>query len=93
MYERDVVASILRYLRGLPRCYAWKTHGNQYMAGIPDIIACVGGQFVAFEVKRPDGKPTPLQEATIRKINEAGGTARVVHSAEEVREILKNLNV
>ena len=89
MYERDVVASILRYLRRLPDCYAWKTHGNQYSAGIPDIIACVNGRFVAFEVKRQGGKPTPLQEVTIRKIERAGGVARVVHSAEEAIKVLE----
>ena len=89
MYERNIVSAILRYLRNLLRCYAWKTHGNQYCAGIPDIVACVDGRFVAFEVKRPDGKTTPLQEATIQKIKEAGGLACVVHSVGEVKEALK----
>jgi len=87
--ENAIVATILRHLKAVQFCYAWKTHGNQYSAGIPDIIACVNGRFVAFEVKRPGGKPTPLQEATIRKIERAGGVARVVHSAEEAIKALE----
>ena len=61
-------------------------------AGIPDIIACVDGRFFGFEVKTVDGKPTKLQEATIRRIQASGGTAAVVRSVEEVRCILAHAN-
>jgi len=83
------VAAILRYLRAVPRCFAWKTHGGMYgTAGIPDIIACVRGRFFAFEVKTATGKATPLQKATLQKILASGGTAAVVRSVDEVRAIL-----
>ena len=89
MTEKDIVQSILRYLRAVPECFAWKTHGGMYgTAGIPDIIACVRGRFFAFEVKMPIGKVTPLQEATIQKILASGGTAAVVRSVDEVRAIV-----
>ena len=57
-------------------------------AGIPDIIMCKNGRFYAFEVKTEDGKPTKLQEATIRKILACGGTAAVVRSVDEVRAVI-----
>lgn len=60
-------------------------------AGIPDIIACIHGRFVAFEVKTPTGKLTKLQEITIRKIQNAKGQAFKVTSAAEVANILKTL--
>lgn len=64
MTERDIVAAILRLLKKTPGCFAWKEHGGMYgTAGIPDIIACIGGRFVAFEVKTPTGKLTKLQES------------------------------
>ncbi len=89
MKESDIVAMILRYLRTVPDCFAWKTHGGMYgTAGIPDIIACVNGSFFAFEAKTASGKATVLQEATIRKILAAGGTAAIVRTADEVRAIL-----
>lgn len=90
MLEKDITEKIKRYLKTVPDCFFWKEHGGQYgTAGIPDIIACIRGRFFAFEIKTPKGKVTKLQEATIRKINEAGGTAVVVRSAEDVKRILE----
>jgi len=93
MSERSIVTKVLRYLKTVPGCFCWKEHGGMYgTAGIPDIIACVNGRFIAFEIKTPSGKTTKLQEATIRKIlnaGGAGGVAAVVHSVDEVKVILE----
>ena len=62
-------------------------------AGLPDIIACIHGRFVAFEVKTPAGKMTKLQEITIQRIKDAKGQAFKVTSVDEVSRILKNLEV
>ena len=89
MSEKEIVSKILRYLKTVPKCFAWKEHGGIYgTAGIPDIIACIDGKFYAFEVKTPVGKTTKLQEATIRKILAFGGTASVVRSVDEVRAVI-----
>ena len=86
MLEKDIVNKILRYLKTVPDCFCWKEHGGMYgTAGIPDIIACIGGRFFAFEVKTETGKTTALQDATIRKILSCDGHAFVVRSVEEVR--------
>lgn len=86
MKESDIVKAIMKYLKTLTGCFCWKEHGGMYgTAGIPDIIACINGRFFGFEVKIENGKPTKLQEATIRKILAAGGTALVVRSVAEVR--------
>ena len=90
MAEADIVRSIQRYLKTVPRCFFWKEHGGMYgTAGIPDIIACINGRFFGFEVKTETGKTTGLQDAAIRKINEAGGTAVVVRSVTEVKTVLE----
>ncbi|MDB2128002.1 VRR-NUC domain-containing protein [Enterocloster clostridioformis] len=84
--EKDIVAAILRYLKTLPRCFAWKTHGGMYgTAGIPDIIACIDGGFYAFEVKQLGGRLTRLQEVTLDKLRAAGGVAVMVTSVDEVK--------
>lgn len=89
MAEKDIVAAILRYLKSLPECFAWKTHGGMYgTAGIPDIVACIGGRFYAFEVKQPKGRLTDLQKVMIRKIRAAGGVAARVTSVDEVAAVL-----
>lgn len=89
MLEKDIVRAIMKYLKTVPHCFAWKEHGGMYgTAGIPDIIACVDGRFYAFEVKTETGKPTKLQEAAIRKILKAGGVAVIVRSVDEVRAVM-----
>lgn len=94
MAEKDIVQSILRYLKAVPECFAWKTHGGMYgTAGIPDIIACVRGRFIAFEVKTATGKATSLQKATLQKILASGGTAEIVRSVDEVRATLTRCGV
>ena len=62
------------------RCFAWKAHGGMYgTAGIPDIIACIGGRFIITEVKA-SGKLAKLQEITLQRISEAEGCAFKVTS-------------
>lgn len=91
MKEADIVKAILKYLKTVPKCFFWKEHGGMYgRAGIPDIIACIDGRFYGFEVKTEDGKPTKLQEATIRKIKNAGGISLIVRSVEEVKAVIAN---
>lgn len=48
-------------------------------AGIPDIIGCLGGQFIAIECKAGKGKTTALQERELNRILNAGGYALVVN--------------
>jgi hypothetical protein len=92
--EKYITNKILKYLKTVPGCFAWKEHGGIYgTAGVPDIIACVNGRFVAFEVKTPSGKATKLQEAIIKKILTAGGVAAVVRSVDEVRAVLETSGI
>lgn len=92
MLEKSIVTAILKHLKTVPHCFAWKQHGGQYgTAGLPDIICCIEGRFVAFEVKTPSGKPTKIQETTIQKINNAKGKAHKVTSVKDVKSILDSL--
>jgi len=62
-------------------------------AGIPDIIACYLGQFIAFECKAKANKPTALQLRELDRINTAGGIAVVINenNIDLVETILTNL--
>ena len=93
MKEKTITTAIMRYLKTVPGCFAFKEHGGMYgTAGLTDIICCYHGRFVGLEVKTPSGKLTKLQESTIAKIKAAGGEAFKVTSVEEVKEIFRNLN-
>ena len=92
MKETNITAAIMRHLKAIPGCFCWKEHGGIYgTSGLPDIICCVTGRFVAFEVKTESGKLSKLQELTIAKITAAGGRAYVVRSAAEVKQIMENI--
>jgi len=92
MLEKTITRQITSYLKQFENCFFWKEHGGQFgTAGIPDIICCINGKFVAFEVKVPGGKLTPLQEITIQRIKAAKGKAFKVTSIEEVKTILETL--
>lgn len=69
-------------------CYAvLREHGAYYFSpvtggfgksGVPDIIACWRGLFLAIECKAGYNKPTLLQEKEMKAIEQAGGTALVI---------------
>ena len=48
-------------------------------AGIPDLLANVGGNFVAIEVKAQEGKPSPLQKHHQELIRNSGGVCLIVY--------------
>lgn len=60
-------------------------------AGIPDVIGCYRGLFVAFECKAGKGKTTALQEREIDAIRTAGGLAFVINeeNVDNIKELLK----
>lgn len=92
MKEKTITNQILKYLKSEPECFAFKEHGGLYgVSGLPDIICCYKGKFMAFEVKTPQGKLSKLQEIAIKRINESGGMAFKVTSLQEVKDILKEV--
>lgn len=61
-------------------------------SGIPDIIACVRGRFVAIECKAtPKNQPTALQLHNLARIKDQGGIAVVIH-AENLEELNHVIN-
>jgi hypothetical protein len=60
--------------------------------GIPDLICCWRGHYIAFELKQP-GEPRSASVAQlfhINKIVRAGGHAHTVASIEEIRLVLSH---
>lgn len=73
------------------RLWLVKIHGGlMQRAGIPDLIGCLDGRFIALEVKLPDGhhRLTRLQKVTLRQIAAAGGLAGVVRSVSEAEALV-----
>ena len=74
--------------------YFIKTHGDRFSrVGVPDIIACVNGHFVAVEVKSATGKPSELQLYHLDEIQKAGGHSFLLYPKdfENFKNFLENL--
>lgn len=91
MLEKQVENKIKKWLEQTNHWY-FKVHGGAFQkTGVPDIIACINGKFVAIEVKRSDGGiVSKLQKAQIQKIKDSGGLVGVAHNIEEFWQILKD---
>jgi Holliday junction resolvase len=68
------------------------THGYG-RSGIPDIIVCVNGVFLAIECKAGNNKPTALQIRELENIRRSGGVAIVVNEQnwDAVRNLVRSL--
>lgn len=56
--------------------------GGYQRAGIPDLLICYKGRFVALELKTDMGKVHELQHYNIDEIHKAGGFARILRPSE-----------
>ena len=87
--EKAITKKIRDWLKLQPNVWFFKVHGGPHQAaGVPDLILCVNGHFVALEVKRPGKKATVLQTRTIQQINNSNGDAHIVTSLDEVKEFI-----
>lgn len=65
-----------------------KLHGSAMQErGLPDVIGCLAGRFLAIEVKVPGEAATPLQAFRLEQFALAGATTAVVESVAEALAI------
>lgn len=66
-------------LEALPGTWFVKVQ-QQTLAGTPDFLLCVGGLFIALELKSDrSARVTPLQRYNLEKIERAGGKSFVAY--------------
>lgn len=77
--EKKFEVRIKEYLKEKD-CWHVKYFANQFTkSGIPDILACVGGYFVAIEVKASSGRPSALQKHQQSVIRCSGGISIILY--------------
>lgn len=63
-----------------PESYAFRYPAGMFgRTGVPDIIASIGGLFVAIEVKTETNNATKLQMVELKKVKNSGGIAVLIH--------------
>lgn len=87
MSESRIQNKIIKYLNR-NGAYTIKTISTN-RSGTPDVICCLNGRFIGFEVKTDKGITSSLQEHHLELIKKSGGISAVVRSVDEVKQILK----
>jgi hypothetical protein len=88
--EAKVKLKVRKLLDELHVYYFFPPANGYGRAGIPDVVGCVHGCFVAIECKAGRGVLTALQERELAKINDAGGFTFVARETniDELKEKL-----
>lgn len=70
---------VQKFLKTLPNTWQVKIQ-QRVLRGIPDMLLCIKGQFVAMELKKSrDTEPDTLQGYYLDQITRAGGAALTVY--------------
>jgi Holliday junction resolvase len=91
--ESKVKANVRKLLDEL-KIYHFMPPANGFgRAGIPDIIGCMDGHFVAIECKAGKGTTTALQGRELNAILNSGGTVFIAreHNLDELKLLLEDL--
>lgn len=91
--EKNFEQKIKRFLDEEGAWYVKYFANRNTKSGIPDILACVNGYFVAIEVKAQNGHASALQIHHCTEIRIAGGFAFILYPSgfEEFKEFIKGL--
>ena len=60
-------------------------------SGVPDVIACLDGKFIAVECKAGRNVPTELQWSNLKQIKQCGGISLVINedNLKDLEDVLK----
>lgn len=87
--ERTYTTRLVEELRKLPTSRWIKVGPGPYQeAGLPDLIGCVQGRFIAIEVKVKGNRPTEKQAAVLASLNAAGSLTLIVFAGADPRKVI-----
>ena len=90
-YETPLSRKIVRYIKSIPNCWAYKRHAGPNRKGSPDISGSVNGIRLEIEVKVGDNTPTDLQLKHLDRWTEMNAITACVWSIKEVKFLMKNI--
>ena len=90
--EKKVKNKVVEILKAHGVYYFFPATFGMGRSGVPDIICCYNGRFLAIECKANGNKTTALQDREIELIKKAGGVAAVIDE-KNVGEVAVLLSV
>jgi Holliday junction resolvase len=91
--EAKVKKKVVAILKAAGVYHFYPVMSGYGSSGIPDIVVCCNGRFLAIECKAGNNKPTALQERNMQQIRDSGGVAIVVNeeNLNDVQDVLEKL--
>ena len=92
--EAKVKKKVVDVIKKNSAYYFFPATGGYGRSGVPDVVCCYRGCFVAIECKAGNNKPTPLQEAEMAKIRQTQGFVLVVNETNiaDVQEVFTTID-
>lgn len=94
MTEKQYENKIKKWLKDNSCWYIKYWGGGQFTkAGVPDLLCCINGRFVAIEVKSETGTASDLQVYNIGKIISSGGVGIITKPSdwEQLKKMLEKI--
>ena len=92
--EKNFENQVKKYLKEKGAWYIKYWGGASYTkAGIPDLLVCYKGVFIAIELKAETGKPSDLQLYQLKEIDKAGGFAILLypHDFQQFQHFMEDI--
>jgi Holliday junction resolvase len=91
--EKAVKAKVVKILRDMGIYYFFPVTGGFGRSGVPDIVGCYEGRFIAIECKAGGNHVTALQEREMARIKQAGGMPFVIRetTVDDLQAVLNEL--
>lgn len=89
--EKKVKDAVAKVLKQYGVYFFYPVTGGFGRSGVPDIVGCYKGNFIAIECKAGKNVPTALQVQELNKINGAGGVA-IVANEKNIGDVAKLLD-
>ena len=89
--EKKVKDKVVKLLKQYGAYYFFPATFGMGRSGVPDVVCCFNGSFLAVECKAGKGKTTALQDMEIAAIRKSGGTALVINE-NNLHELEAHIN-
>ena len=77
--EKKVKNEVVKILKSMGVYYFYPVASGYMKSGVPDIVCCIKGKFVAIECKAGKNKTTAIQDKNINAIRSNEGIAMVIN--------------
>ena len=90
--EGRVKAAVVKILKEIKAYYFFPATGGFGKSGVPDVVCCYNGLFLAIECKAGKGTTTALQDREIQRIKDAHGVALIVNeeNVKDLQRLIRN---